>query len=78
MAVPSGWSMWALLHQWDAQHFEAVARAGYTDDTYAFFPGFPLLLRALGVVVPLDVAGSLSRSPPGSCSRTASTGSRET
>jgi hypothetical protein len=59
VAVPSGWSLWALLHQWDAQHFEAVARAGYTDDTYAFFPGFPLLLRALGAVVPLDVAGVL-------------------
>jgi hypothetical protein len=59
VAVPSGWSLWALLHQWDAQHFEQVARAGYTDDTYAFFPGFPLLLRALGAVVPLDVAGVL-------------------
>jgi len=59
VAVPSGWSTWALLHQWDAQHFEAVARAGYTDDTYAFFPGLPLLLRALGMVVPLDVAGVL-------------------
>jgi hypothetical protein len=59
VAVPSGWSMWALLHQWDAQHFEAVARAGYADDTYAFFPGLPLLLRAAGTVVPLDVAGVL-------------------
>jgi hypothetical protein len=59
VAVPSGWSLWTLLHQWDAQHFEAVARAGYTDDTYAFFPGIPLLLRTLGTLVPLDVAGVL-------------------
>jgi hypothetical protein len=57
VAVPSGWSFWALLHQWDAQHVEAVARDGYAPDTYAFFPGVPLLIRLVATVLPLDVAG---------------------
>jgi hypothetical protein len=57
VAVPSGWSLWGLLHQWDARHFEQVAGAGYTGDTYAFFPGFPLLIRLVATVLPPDVAG---------------------
>ncbi|HYJ74358.1 MAG TPA: hypothetical protein VEV65_02115 [Kineosporiaceae bacterium] len=59
VAVPSGWSMWALLHQWDARHFEDVARRGYDGDDYAFFPGLPLLVRGVSTVVPADVAGVL-------------------
>jgi Mannosyltransferase (PIG-V) len=57
VAVPSGWSMWALLHQWDARHFEDVAARGYTGDDYAFFPGLPLLIRLVSTVLPAGVAG---------------------
>jgi hypothetical protein len=60
-AAPAGWSVWALLQQWDARHFEDVARSGYTGDLYAFFPGFPLLVRlvTVGTTLPVDVAGVL-------------------
>jgi hypothetical protein len=58
-AAPAGWSLWALLHQWDARHLEDVARSGYSGDLYAFFPGFPLLVRLVsaGTALPVDVAG---------------------
>ena len=59
VAVPSGWSTWALLHQWDARHFEDVARRGYAGGDYAFFPGLPLLIRLVSTVLPPDVAGVL-------------------
>jgi len=54
--------------QWDAVHFRDIARYGYagppgtTDDTplEAFFPGLPLLLRALGALgLDLTSAGLL-------------------
>jgi hypothetical protein len=58
--APSALSRWA---QWDWTHFLHIAQSGYFpdgagpgspdwDNREAFFPGFPLLLRAVHVVVP--------------------------
>ncbi len=48
--------------QWDWQHFQRIAEYGYFDTTHsdsarpdnreAFFPGFPLVLRAVHLLVP--------------------------
>ncbi|WP_433546032.1 mannosyltransferase family protein [Streptomyces sp. CA-294286] len=58
--APSALSRWA---QWDWTHFLHIAQAGYFpegagpgtpdwDNREAFFPGFPLVLRAVHTVVP--------------------------
>jgi hypothetical protein len=58
--APSALSRWA---QWDWTHFLHIAQEGYFpagsgpgtegwDNREAFFPGFPLLLRAVHVVIP--------------------------
>jgi hypothetical protein len=53
VAAPSGWSAWSLLQSWDAQHLVAIARSGYPpagpSSFFAFFPGFPLLVRLAAV-----------------------------
>ncbi|MET7872921.1 mannosyltransferase family protein [Streptomyces cyaneofuscatus] len=58
------------FQQWDANHYLHIARDGYFpadagpwmdgwDNREAFFPGFPLLLRAVHVVVPSWTAAGL-------------------
>lgn len=60
----------APFQQWDANHYLHIARDGYFpadagpwmdgwDNREAFFPGFPLLLRAVHVVVPSWTAAGL-------------------
>ncbi|MFD3975588.1 mannosyltransferase family protein [Streptomyces cyaneofuscatus] len=60
----------APFQQWDANHYLRIARDGYfpagtgpwTDDwdnREAFFPGFPMLLRAVHVIVPSWTAAGL-------------------
>ncbi|WP_199863182.1 mannosyltransferase family protein [Streptomyces sp. CB00316] len=60
----------APFQQWDANHYLGIARDGYFpadagpwmdgwDNREAFFPGFPLLLRAVHVVVPSWTAAGL-------------------
>jgi hypothetical protein len=63
VAAPSGWAVWSLLQSWDAQHLVAIARSGYPSAAgppafFAFFPGFPLLVRlAAATGLPADVCG---------------------
>jgi hypothetical protein len=61
VAAPSGWRLWSLLQSWDATHLVGVARSGYGTgpESYAFFPGFPLLVRLVAAVTGLgaDVCG---------------------
>jgi hypothetical protein len=60
--VPGPVERWA---RWDADLLRKVAEHGYASDAYddvgieAFFPGFPLLLRAVHVVVPDWTAAGL-------------------
>ncbi|GAA2292929.1 mannosyltransferase family protein [Streptomyces kunmingensis] len=45
----------SVWQQWDWAHYRTIAEYGYfhgADNTEAFFPGFPLVLRAVHVVVP--------------------------
>jgi hypothetical protein len=53
-----------LWHQWDVAQFQKVAEFGYFSDAYddrteAFFPGLPLLLRVVHLVVPDWTAAGL-------------------
>ncbi|MFC9034908.1 mannosyltransferase family protein [Streptomyces arboris] len=63
-------SVLAPFQQWDANHYLHIARDGYFpadagpwmdgwDNREAFFPGFPLLLRAVHVIVPSWTAAGL-------------------
>lgn len=54
VALATGRSFTDLVANWDVQHFLGVAEHGYLRDpkTMAFFPGWPMLLRA-GVAVGL-------------------------
>lgn len=49
-----------VLTRWDAAHYLTIAADGYTDPSFvAFFPGWPLLIRAVSLVgVPPVVAGT--------------------
>jgi len=49
------------LDNWDVGHYLRIATDGYTDPTkYAFFPGWPLLLRLVGFTgVPVLIAGTV-------------------
>ncbi|MDQ7992598.1 MAG: mannosyltransferase family protein [Propionicimonas sp.] len=49
------------LDNWDVEHYLRIATDGYTDPTkYAFFPGWPLLLRLVGATgVPVLIAATL-------------------
>ncbi|MEV1020435.1 mannosyltransferase family protein [Streptomyces sp. NPDC050264] len=52
----------SVWQQWDWTHYRTIAEHGYfhTDNSEAFFPGFPLVLRAVHLVVPdWTVAGLL-------------------
>ncbi|MEA5117180.1 MAG: mannosyltransferase family protein [Propionicimonas sp.] len=68
LAVVAAWVMLTtgrtftqVVGNWDAQHYLTIAAEGYTDPTkYAFFPGWPLLLRLVGLTgLPEVVAGVL-------------------
>ena len=54
------------LDNWDVEHYLRIATDGYTDPTkYAFFPGWPLLLRLfIGTGLPLASATRLLDEPP--------------
>ncbi|MGA6173760.1 mannosyltransferase family protein [Streptomyces sp. NPDC012600] len=63
-------ALFAPFQQWDANHYLHIARDGYFpadegpwtsgwDNREAFFPGFPLLLRAVHVIVPNWTAAGL-------------------
>lgn len=49
------------LDNWDVEHYLRIATDGYTDPTkYAFFPGWPLLLRLfVGTGLPLAVVAAV-------------------
>ncbi|WP_058741487.1 mannosyltransferase family protein [Curtobacterium citreum] len=44
-----------LLSRWDSSHFAAIARDGYASDStdVAFFPGYPMIARAVASVLAL-------------------------
>jgi hypothetical protein len=58
LALVFGWVLWTtgrkwrdLVGNWDVAHFLRIARDGYeARNEAAFFPGFPLLLRAAGTI----------------------------
>lgn len=62
MAAAQGDSLWGLLNKWDAHYYVDIARAGYVgagDETaLAFFPGFPLVVRAVSNLLGTDIAGT--------------------
>nr|WP_234456604.1 hypothetical protein [Corynebacterium macginleyi] len=66
MAAAQGDSLWGLLNKWDAEYYVDIARAGYIgadgapseETTLAFFPGFPLVVRAVSNLLGADVAGT--------------------
>ncbi len=61
MAAAQGDSLWGLLNKWDANYYVDIARAGYApaDETaLAFFPGFPLVVRAVSNLLGTDIAGT--------------------
>ncbi len=45
--------------RWDALWFERIAREGYRPDdaSAAFFPGYPLAIRAVDLITPLGTSG---------------------
>ena len=59
VGVTTGRSATEMLASWDVQHYFAIAAEGYTgDNDIAFFPGWPLVLRAFSAVgVPMLWAG---------------------
>lgn len=59
VGVTTGRSAGDMLASWDVQHYFAIAANGYTgDNDIAFFPGWPLVLRAFSMVgVPMLWAG---------------------
>lgn len=60
LAVTGRRSLESVVAQWDVAHFLQVARAGYADpEDMAFFPGWPLVLRAFMV---LDLSPVLAAS----------------
>lgn len=59
VGVTTGRSAGEMLANWDVQHYFAIAANGYTgDNDIAFFPGWPLVLRAFSMLgVPMLWAG---------------------
>ena len=59
VGLTTGRSAGDMLDNWDVQHYFAIAAHGYTgDNDIAFFPGWPLVLRAFSAVgVPMLWAG---------------------
>jgi len=59
VGVTTGRSATDMLANWDVQHYFDIAKYGYAaPNDIAFFPGWPLVLRAFNLVgVPLLVAG---------------------
>lgn len=59
MSVANNVRLWELLSKWDAAHYIGIARDGYySEEKYAFFPGLPMLMRALGWLgINLGLAG---------------------
>lgn len=59
LAAAQGDSLWGLLNKWDAHYYVDIARAGYGGETaLAFFPGFPLAVRAVSNLLGADIAGT--------------------
>ena len=59
LAAAQGDSLWGLLNKWDAHYYVDIARAGYGGETaLAFFPGFPLAVRAVSNLLGTDIAGT--------------------
>ncbi|MFW5924551.1 MAG: mannosyltransferase family protein [Myxococcota bacterium] len=54
--LPAAFDLWV---RWDAEHYLIVADRGYGAGSDSFFPLYPLLTRALGVAMPLPLAGLL-------------------
>lgn len=59
--------IWGALTKWDARYYVAIAKDGYfdsginADETLAFFPGFPMVMRLVHMLTGIDfaVAGML-------------------
>ncbi|MDR0435631.1 MAG: hypothetical protein LBH11_02520, partial [Propionibacteriaceae bacterium] len=60
MAV-EGFTFRNAVGRWDVQHYISIAEHGYDNlNNMAFFPGLPLLLRALNVIgIPMEYGGVL-------------------
>jgi hypothetical protein len=62
VAAAASWPLWALLTQWDARFYLAVARSGYSlpgprgEDLHAFFPGYPLAVHGMAQLTGLGLA----------------------
>ena len=59
VGMTTGRSPGDMLANWDVQHYFDIATHGYlADNSIAFFPGWPLVLRAFSMVgVPMLWAG---------------------
>ncbi len=59
LMMTTGRSFDDVVGNWDVQHFLEIAREGYVEpNDAAFFPGWPLLLRVVGLTgIPLTVVG---------------------
>lgn len=60
-AQVKGDSTTGLLGKWDAAHYLGIAESGYArEDSFAFFPALPMLMRGLGALgLPMQLAGTL-------------------
>jgi Gpi18-like mannosyltransferase len=51
---------WGVFSAWDSGFYQQIATSGYGGDNVAFFPLFPLCIRALMLLgLPAEVAGTL-------------------
>jgi phosphatidylinositol glycan class V len=52
------------LGAWDGVYFTEIARGGYSEEKFfAFFPGFPAVLRVVGSAVRATMGGAISERP---------------
>jgi hypothetical protein len=60
-AANGGFTIRNAVGRWDVQHYITIANQGYENSNdMAFFPGLPLLLRALNTIgIPMEYAGVL-------------------
>lgn len=61
IAIINTRSLESVVAQWDVAHFVAISAQGYADPKeIAFFPGWPLILHALGLTgIPKVLGGTI-------------------
>src|SRR4051794_10464509 len=57
--LPKGDALWTMLFRWDSHWYKAIAETGYSyvageQSRVAFFPAFPLCLRAFSAITGAD------------------------